>query len=80
MNPLGGNFVSGAVWHTIIFKVSAFHFFGQKLADVTIYSTHLSSNFITIIVTERWFLKHVRVSNHCWCSVCVHSTTEVKGL
>ena len=29
-NPLCGNFVSGAVWHTIVFKVSAFHFFLLK--------------------------------------------------
>ena len=33
-----------AVWHTIAFKVSAFHFLGQKLADVPICSTFLSSN------------------------------------
>ena len=28
--PPGGNFASGAVWHTIAFKVSAFHFFWPK--------------------------------------------------
>ena len=56
LNPPGGNFASGAVWHTIAFKVSAFHFFGQKLTDVPIWFTFLSSNLITIIVAERWFL------------------------
>ena len=30
MNTPGGNFASGAVWHTTVFKVSAFHFFGPK--------------------------------------------------
>ena len=78
--PPGGKFASEAVWLTIAFKVSAFHFFCQKLTDVPIWSTILSSNLITIIVAERWFLQHVRVCNHCWCSVCVHSTFEVKGL
>ena len=29
-NPLGGNFFSGAVWHTILFKVSASHFSWPK--------------------------------------------------
>ena len=61
-------------------KFQHFTFFGQKLTDVPICSTRLSSNFITIIIAERWFLYHVRVCNHCWCSVCVHSTTEVKDL
>ena len=61
-------------------KSQHFNFFGQKLTDVPIWSTILSSNLITIIVAERWFLQHVRVCNHCWCSVCVHSTFEVKGL
>ena len=30
MNKSSGNFASGAVWHTIAFKVSAFHFFWPK--------------------------------------------------
>ena len=51
-NPPGGNFASGAVWHTIAFKVSAFQFFGQKLTDVPIWLTILSSILITIIVAE----------------------------
>ena len=34
MNPPGGNFANGAVWYTIVLKVSAFTFLGQKLADV----------------------------------------------
>ena len=28
--PPGGKFASGAVWHTIAFKVSAFHFLWPK--------------------------------------------------
>ena len=40
----------------VIFKADHFFtFLGQKLTDVPICSTHLSSNFITIIVAERWF-------------------------
>ena len=54
--------------------------FGQKLTDVTIWSTILSAILITIIVAERWFLYHVHMYNYRRCSVCVHSTTEVKGL
>ena len=53
-------------------KFQHFTFFGQKLADETICSTHLSSNFITIIVAERWFLKYVRVYNYC-CVVFVYT-------
>ena len=53
-NPPGGNFASEAVWHAIAFKVSVFHFFGQKLTDVPIWSTFLISNLITIIVAERY--------------------------
>ena len=70
----------GAVWHTIAFKVQHFIIFGQKITVVPICSTVLSSNLITTIVAERWFLQHVRVCYNCCCSVCVHSTTEVKGL
>ena len=33
MNSTGGNFVYGAVWYTIMFKVLAFYFFGQKIAE-----------------------------------------------
>ena len=40
--PPGGNFASGAVWHTNAFKVPAFHFFGQELTDVPIWSTVLT--------------------------------------
>ena len=61
-------------------KFQHFTFFGQKLTDVPIWSTNLKFKLITIIVAGRWFLEHARVCNHCWCSVCVHSTTEVKDL
>ena len=54
-NPSGGNFASGAVCHTIAFKVSAFSFFGQKLADMTILSNILSLIQITIIVEDLGF-------------------------
>ena len=30
MNPPGGNFANSAIWHTIVYKVSAFHFLGPK--------------------------------------------------
>ena len=43
-NSPGGNFASGAVLLTIAFKVSAFHFIGQNLTDVPIWSTCISSN------------------------------------
>ena len=33
MNAQGGTVVSGAVWYTIVFKVSAFYFFGPKTRD-----------------------------------------------
>ena len=55
-NPPGGIFASGAVLLTITFKVSAFHFFGQNLTDVPIWSTNLKLKLITIIVAGRWFL------------------------
>ena len=44
-NPPGDNFASGAVWHTIAFKVSAFYFFCPKMTDVPICSTFLSSTY-----------------------------------
>ena len=56
MNPPVGNVASRAVWHTIAFKVSAFHFFGQNLTDVPIWSTNLKLKLITIIVAGQWFL------------------------
>ena len=37
MNPLGGNFANCAVCYTITFKVSAFHFFSQKLEIETVW-------------------------------------------
>ena len=43
-SPGSNYFASGAVWHTIAFKVSAFHFFGQNPTDVPIWSTFLSLN------------------------------------
>ena len=52
-NPPGRAFANAAVWYTIVFKVSAFQFFGQKLADVTPWSKILSSILITIIVELR---------------------------
>ena len=30
------NFASGAVWYAIVFKVSAFYYFGQKLEIKTV--------------------------------------------
>ena len=54
-NPSGGNFASRVLWHTIVFKVSAFYFFGQILADMTIWSKILSSILITIVVEATWF-------------------------
>ena len=47
-----GNYASRVVWHTIVFKVSAFHFFYPNLGDVTIWSKILSSIVTTIIVEE----------------------------
>ena len=56
----GGNFASGAVWHTIVFKVPAFQggfaFLISKLTDVPIWSLILSSNLITIVIDRTWFL------------------------
>ena len=55
----GGNFASGAVWHTIAFKVLAFlgrfPFLGPKLTDVTISSKILSSMLITIVIDRTWY-------------------------
>ena len=46
----------GAVWHTIAFKVSVFHYFWlKKITVVPICSTVLSSNLITTIVAEVGF-------------------------
>ena len=56
MNPPGGNFASGTVFLTIAFKVLAYHFFGQNLIDVPIWSPNLKLKLITIIVAGRWFL------------------------
>ena len=52
-NPTGGNFASGAVWHTIVFKVSAFHFLGPKTDCRDDLVENLSSILITIIDTKR---------------------------
>ena len=55
MNPPVGNFANGAIWFTIEFKVSAFYFLSQKLADVRPLSKILSSILMIIIVKDRGF-------------------------
>ena len=56
MNAQRGNFANNAVWYTIVFKISALHFFGQKLSDVTTWWKIQSSILITIIVEKSWIL------------------------
>ena len=63
MNPAGDNFAKGAVWDTIVFKVSAFNFLSQKLYDVR---NTLLEILITITVEEPWFCNTVA----CTISVC----------
>ena len=60
----GGNFASGAVWHTFVFKVPAFRrgfpCLGPQLTDVTTWSKILSSILITIFFDRTWFSYHVQ--------------------
>ena len=53
------------------------------VSDVPIWSTNLKLKLITTIVAGPYggFCNtHECVIMHCWCSVCVHSTTEVEDL
>ena len=54
-NPPGDNFASAAVLLTMAFKVSAFHFFGQNLTAVPIWSTNLKLKLITISLQDGGF-------------------------
>ena len=71
MNP-GGNFANGAVSYTIIFKVSAFQLFNQKLVDVRPWSDIVSSILITIIVEDLGFRNTITVIM-CSSLFTVHS-------
>ena len=55
MNQPGGYFANGVVWYTIVFQISAFHFFTKNWSSKLSVSKILSSVQITITVEEPWF-------------------------
>ena len=86
MNPPGGMFDSGAVWHTIVFKVSAsrggFSFLGPKQTDVAICSNILGSILITIVIDRMWFSQHFQCITTVGVVFTIYSTVawEIKGV
>ena len=68
-NPTGGNFASGAAWHTNVFKVPGFHLFRQILT--TLYKIPIIIKF-----EEVWYSENVQYKITVGVVYSVHSNYE----
>ena len=64
MNPSGGNFANGAIWRTIVFKVSAIYLFANVHSELNVHSEHNEKPAVCLNLALKQFFFELELFLH----------------